>query len=178
MAAIATSAVGYVYYQYLIPKPPAKPKRLIIAVSSEPDTLDISRMTWATTVLADIYDTLVTQDPITLEFKDGLAERWEVTEDGLKWTFYLKRGVKFHDGTPVNSSAIAWSLMKLKEGPSAYMVDPIEKIETPDPYTLVFIMKRPDANLLWNLATIYMCIINGLWNKFHKLTSIVLKINY
>jgi len=157
---IAASVGGYIYYQFLMPRPPAKPKRLIIAISSEPDTLDISKMTWATTILADIYDTLVTQDPVTLEFKDGLAERWEVSEDGLKWTFYLKKDARFHDGTPVNASAIAWSLMKLKEGPSAYMVDAIEKIETPDPYTLVFIMKRPDANLLWNLATVYMCIMS------------------
>ncbi|MCC6799540.1 MAG: hypothetical protein IT325_05465, partial [Anaerolineae bacterium] len=46
-----------------------------------------------------VYDTLVYRHPQTLEFVPGLAERWEMSADGLAWTFTLKQNVRFHDGT-------------------------------------------------------------------------------
>ena len=43
-------------------------------------------------------------------FQPGLAEDWDVSDDGLVWTFKIREGVKFHDGTPCDANAVAWSL--------------------------------------------------------------------
>lgn len=56
--------------------------------------------------LYSVYDTLIYRHPQTLEFVPGLAERWEISPDGLTYTFYLRRDVVFHDGTPFNADAV------------------------------------------------------------------------
>jgi peptide/nickel transport system substrate-binding protein len=50
--------------------------------------------------LTSVYDTLVYQDPDTGAFVPGLAETWEISDAGTVYTFTLRSGVKFHDGTP------------------------------------------------------------------------------
>ena len=55
--------------------------------------------------LTSVYDTLVYQ-ALDGKFVPGLAERWEVSDDGLTYTFYLRDDVKFHDGTPFNAKAV------------------------------------------------------------------------
>src|SRR3990172_4859903 len=57
-----------------------------------------------------VYDTLVYRHPQTMDFVPGLADRWEMSPDGLSWTFYLKENVTFHDGTPFNAQAVAANL--------------------------------------------------------------------
>src|ERR1043165_2828827 len=49
--------------------------------------------------LRSVYDTLVYRDPSSLEFVPGLATSWTISPDGLTYTFALRQGVKFHDGT-------------------------------------------------------------------------------
>ncbi len=44
------------------------------------------------------------------DFVPGLAESWEVSDDGLVWTFKIREGVTFHDGTPLTAEDVAWSL--------------------------------------------------------------------
>jgi peptide/nickel transport system substrate-binding protein len=56
--------------------------------------------------LFSVYDTLIYRHPQTFAFEPGLAERWEVSPDGTIYTFYLKRNVQFHDGTPFNANAV------------------------------------------------------------------------
>ncbi len=51
-------------------------------------------------VCDNIYDTLVQYKAGTTEVEPALATMWDTSEDGLKWTFYLRKGVIFHDGTP------------------------------------------------------------------------------
>lgn len=52
-----------------------------------------------------IFDTLVEYDKKTTEVVPGLAESWETSEDGLTWTFKLRKNIQFHDGTPFNAEA-------------------------------------------------------------------------
>mgnify|MGYP002640388386 CR=1 FL=1 len=56
-----------------------------------------------------LYDTLVEEMGIS-DFQPGLAESWEVSDDGLVWTFKIREGVSFSDGTPCDANAVAWSL--------------------------------------------------------------------
>ncbi|MCA0453006.1 MAG: ABC transporter substrate-binding protein [Chloroflexi bacterium] len=67
-------------------------------VSSEDDTAIINRQ---------IYDTLVYRNPSTQEIVAGLASQWTISTDGLVYTFSLRQGVFFHDGTPLNAEAVA-----------------------------------------------------------------------
>lgn len=57
-------------------------------------------------VARQIYDTLIMLDPGTTDIVGGLAETWEPNEDGTVWTFNLRSGVKFHDGTDFNAEAV------------------------------------------------------------------------
>jgi len=60
-------------------------------------------------VCKQVFEQLVAFKPGTTEVIPGLAERWEVSPDGLEWTFYLRKGVKFHDGTDFNADAVIFN---------------------------------------------------------------------
>ena len=78
------------------------------AMNNEPDSLDPAKTAQASAfnVMMNLYDTLIWQDPVDLKYKAGLAESWESSPDGLTHTFKLRKGVKFHDGTPLNAEAV------------------------------------------------------------------------
>src|SRR5262245_49366310 len=63
--------------------------------------------------LRSVYDTLLYRDPQSKAFVPGLAEKWDVSDDGLTYTFHLKAGVKFHDGTPFDANAVAANLDRI-----------------------------------------------------------------
>ena len=68
-----------------------------------------------------IFDRFVEKDS-SGKFYPGLAESWDISEDGLVWKMKLKKGVKFHDGSPFNAEVAKWFLKEMETGPSAYMV--------------------------------------------------------
>jgi len=111
--------------------------------------------------LTSVYDTLVYQDPTTGEFVPGLAERWEVSEDGREYTFYLRRGVEFHDGTPFNAEAVRFNLARvtspdLASQKARFMLGPYERTEVIDEYTVRIILSEPFAPLLDALSQVYL----------------------
>jgi len=76
------------------------------------------------------------------DFEPLLATSWEASDDGLSWTFYLRQGVKFHDGEAFNAQAVKTAIertMNMGLG-AAYLLDPIEEIEVVDEYTVRFKM--------------------------------------
>ncbi|MFC3615963.1 ABC transporter substrate-binding protein [Lutimaribacter marinistellae] len=82
-----------------------------------------------------------------------LAESWEVSEDGLKVTLNLVQNATFHDGEPVTSEDVAYSLMVTKENhPFASMFAPVESIDTPDEHTAVINLSQPHPALLLALS--------------------------
>jgi ABC-type transport system substrate-binding protein len=57
-------------------------------------------------ICKQVFESLVKFEPGTADIIPGLAESWEVSEDGKEWTFHLRQGVKFHDGTDFNADAV------------------------------------------------------------------------
>ena len=85
-----------------------------------------------------------------------LATSWNVSGDGLIYTFHLRQHVTFQDGTPFDSSDVKFSLDRAMAPGSVNaqkgLFEPIQTIKTPDPMTVVIRLKRPTALLPWNLA--------------------------
>jgi peptide/nickel transport system substrate-binding protein len=117
-------------------------------------------------VCDSIYETLVRYKEDSTEVEPALATSWDVSEDGLEWTFYLRRNVAFHDGTPFNAAAVVFSFERQYNphhpfhnvgGPYKYweamsMSDIVEKVEAIDEYTVKFTLKRAYAPFLNALA--------------------------
>ncbi len=121
-------------------------------------------------VLVNLYDTLVTYDDRTLQIVPALATDWETSQDGRTFTFHLRQGVKFHDGTSFDAEAVKYSFERLlqEDHPDVYSeVVPfkptfrvIERIEIVDPYTIIFHLRRTDAVFLENLCTYAASIVS------------------
>jgi peptide/nickel transport system substrate-binding protein len=62
--------------------------------------------------VVNIFDTLVRLDPRTLTIQPSLAVAWETSADGRTWTFRLRQGVRFHDGTPLDADAVVFSFQR------------------------------------------------------------------
>ncbi|RZL96002.1 MAG: ABC transporter substrate-binding protein [Variovorax sp.] len=73
-----------------------------------------------------------------------LAESWKLAEDGMSLTLNLRKNAVFHDGKPVTSADVAFSIMAIKANhPFTTMLGPVEKVDTPDPYTAIVRMSTP-----------------------------------
>ncbi|MEJ2803727.1 ABC transporter substrate-binding protein [Comamonadaceae bacterium PP-2] len=101
-------------------------------------------------VSANVYDGLLTYDE-ALNPQPGLAERWEVSPDGLRLTFHLRRGVKWHDGVDFTSADVQYNVMEVwKKVHSRGRITfaPVESVETPDKYTAVLKLAHPSLVIL------------------------------
>jgi len=93
---------------------------------------------------AIIIETLVEANP-DFTLRPGLAESWEQIND-TKWKFYLRKGVKFHDGTEFTADTVRWSIERaLKMNPPVKTVTLIKSIEAVDKNTLLFTTEKPYA---------------------------------
>ncbi|MGK6306028.1 ABC transporter substrate-binding protein [Variovorax sp. DT-64] len=73
-----------------------------------------------------------------------LAESWKLAEDGKSLTLNLRKNAVFHDGKPVTSADVAFSIMAIKANhPFTTMMGPVEKVDTPDPHTAIIRMSAP-----------------------------------
>jgi peptide/nickel transport system substrate-binding protein len=147
---------------------PAKKVLVVAAANQYGETLD--PFTTATTMFPHnmIYDGLVTVDS-KLQYQPGLAEKWEVSPDGLTWTFYLRKGVKFHDGSPFNASVVKWWLEGMKKGVNAYMFESMTEAKVVDDSTIQMIFPAPFPNLLYNLSNSFSGITSqAAYEKYGK----------
>lgn len=107
----------------------------------------------------NIFSKLVNQDYKVGRIHPDLATKWDVSADGLTYTFTLREGVKWHDGKPFTSADVKWTYDDLiKEGTKAQayrIITSLQSVEAPDPKTVVFKLKETDALFLVGLAGYY-----------------------
>ncbi len=119
-------------------------------------------------ILRGLFEGLTTPDPRTLEPRPGMAESWEVSEDGRTYTFHIRKGMSWSDGSPFTSADFLWSwkrflkpetaakyaqLLWYVENGKAYFEGRLKDfrkvgIKAPDPYTFVVRLERPAAFFL------------------------------
>jgi peptide/nickel transport system substrate-binding protein len=128
---------------------------LIAALAGEPDQLDPHKTSayFSFEVLENVYDTLVEPDA-NLEMRPALAESWEVSPDQLGWTFHLRRGVSFHDGSPFTADDVIYSYRRIIDGKLANVdkFSTVTNVTAPDPATVKITVKQPTPNLLTNIG--------------------------
>ncbi|MEK5078181.1 ABC transporter substrate-binding protein [Solibacillus sp. FSL W7-1436] len=114
-------------------------------------------------VTQNLFETLLNFGEQDTTINPGLAKEWEVSEDGLTYTFQLQEGVKFHDGTDFNAEAVIKNINRWKGGKEedfyyfnsmfkAEGEDIIKDVTAEGDYTVVFTLSRPQAPFLKNLA--------------------------
>ena len=123
------------------------PKEIMVFASTDSITTWDPSASYSTegTYMPNMYETLILVNPPGSDkpFAPGLAERWEATSDGLNWTFYLRKGVKFHDGGMLNAQVVKDSIertINLKKG-AAFIYDPVKEIKVVDDNTVQFVLK-------------------------------------
>jgi ABC-type transport system substrate-binding protein len=103
----------------------------------------------------NLFNTLVTVDE-HLNFVPELAESWDVQEDGRVYIFHLRKGVKFHDGTPFDAEAVRWNVQFINNPENkAFMrafLEIVESVEPIDAHTVKFTLQYPSFTLLPSLA--------------------------
>lgn len=128
----------------------------------EPEGLDPHRTAAASTFMVtnNIYDTLVgvTAD---WEIVPRLANKWDVSEDGMEITFNLRDDVKFHNGRGMTAKDVEFSFNRLKdaESPKARDYENIIKIEVVDEYTIKFVTEKLDVELLKSFVYPWTAIV-------------------
>lgn len=89
-----------------------------------------------------------------------LAESWEVSDDSLQLTVHLVEGATFHDGEPITSEDVAFSIETVKENhPFKTMFAPVESVDTPDERTAVINLSQPHPALLLAMSSQLLPII-------------------
>jgi ABC-type transport system substrate-binding protein len=148
---------------------------LVFARSGDSVGLDPARETDGESFYGStqIFDNLVEFVPGTTEIQPALAESWDISDDNLVFTFHLREGVKFHDGTDFNADAVKFSFDRQYVedhpyndlGPWQYwgymdMSSIVDRIEVVDDYTVKFYLQRVEAPFLANLAMDFAAIVS------------------
>jgi len=156
---------------------------LRVALTADATTLDPwnASDTNTTLVTRQIFETLVDYDPVGFKIVPRLAETWSVSPDGRSWTFALRRGVKFHDGTALDAAAVVLNFDRARQAAhplrgtaapgSAYRAyaallegfddaSVIVRAEAKDAATVVLTTKMPFGPLLADLAMPSFAIVS------------------
>ena len=174
VVAVVLLAVGFVP---AAAAPSVTPKRggtLNATFSSDPAHFDPHRGTTAQNFVPLVYNGLVrfkTGTDVRVDeyvIEPDLAEKWEISKDGLVYTFRLRRGVRFHDRPPVNgreltADDVVWSLQRMladdPENIKRDLFSVIKSAEAVERYTVRVTLSEPFAPLMDNLATVFASIL-------------------
>ncbi len=157
-------------------------KTLIFARGGDSESLDPGSTSdgESSRVTQQVLETLLTFEAESFELEPGLAHDWEVSDDGLTYTFYLEEGVKFHDGTDFNAEAVKINFDRFADpeheyafadheyvyfmygtmfgghkGDEGHVVDEVKVV---DDYTVEFHLNKPLGFFLQNMGMSYFAI--------------------
>ena len=111
-------------------------------------------------ILNQITDKLTYQNPKTLEIEPWIAESWTVNADATEYTFKIRPGVTFSDGTPLDAAAVAKNYdvfglgNKALKQPVSEVINNYERSEVVDPQTVKFFFKKPSPGFLQGTSVI------------------------
>lgn len=143
---------------------------LTYAVAAEPPTYDLHQTSTFAVMhrVAPHYSTLLTYEPGNYpKIVGDLAQSWIESPDRLTYTFKLHPNVRFHDGTALTSEDVRASYERLRNPPAGVAsnrvgsFEQIASIETPDPLTIVFKMKKVDASIVDTFASPWNSIFSA-----------------
>ena len=160
-------------------------KPLVVCTEASPEGFDIVQYTTAVTADASaeaLFNRLVDFKPGTTDIQPALAERWEVSADGLTYTFHLRQGVKFHTTdyfTPTrdfNADDVLWSLNRQLDPNHPWHAKTsvgypyfesmafrqlLKSVTKTDEHTVVITLNRPEAPFLRDLAMAFTSIYSA-----------------
>lgn len=129
---------------------PKEPELLVWHLSAEPDTLNPITATdvYSSRIDSFLFDNLLKRNNETLAFEPQLAERWSISEDKRVLTFYLRPGIRWHDGVPVTVDDIIYSYQRIMDPAvdAAHMrvyYQEIEKVIKVSERVVEFVFRRP-----------------------------------
>lgn len=133
-----------------------EPQTLRVGIAQEAGNLDLLQNESALSSYGLVFEGLVRYGGGG-KLEPGLAERWEMSGDGLATTFYLRRGVRFSDGTPFDAEAARWNLARWigkKDFSWIGISEQFKKLEPVDAFTLKLTLKTPVPAALMELSIV------------------------
>ena len=140
------------------------PNVLVVGQIAEPKSLDPQAVTAVNDfrILMNVYDGLVQYKSGTLQVQPALAESWKISDDGLVYTFTLRSGVKFHDGSNFDAEAVKFNFDRMLDEahpyhntgpfPLSFFFSAVKDVKAVDTLTVQFTLDAPFAPFLSNLA--------------------------
>lgn len=132
---------------------PPRAARLVVAYGISPVTMDpqMHSNTVTESVLRNIFETLVVRSDDMKALEPGLATSWQQVDE-TTWQFKLRRGVRFHNGEAFNAAAVKFSIDRVLDPrqrvPLRTLVEPIQRVEVVDDFTINVVTRRPDPLLV------------------------------
>ena len=132
-------------------------KTVTIGLKLAPTNLDIRNQSGSSLdqlLIGNVYEGLVARNEKN-QVSPSLAKSWEVSKDGLRYTFHLRKDSVFSNGHKLTAKDAAWSFNELvsKQYRGSNMVGKVESAKAKDDYTFEITLKEPNAKLLWALCS-------------------------
>lgn len=151
--------------------PVTRDQVIIFGKSKDAVTLDPADATdgESSAVLVNIFEPLLRFQRESTQVEPALAESWVISDDKLTWTFTLREGITFHDGTPLDAAAVKFNYDRQRDPENPWRFKglfeywhlffaSVDSVEAPDARTVVFRLNRADATFLTNMALFTMGI--------------------
>lgn len=132
-------------------------KTISVGLKLAPTNLDIRNQSGSSLdqlLIGNVYEGLVARNA-TNQVVPSLAQSWEVSKDGLRYTFHMRKGAVFSNGDKLTAHDAEWSFNELiaKKYRGSNMVGKVESAKAKDDYTFEITLKEPNAKLLWVLCS-------------------------